>query len=175
MSVELTEYSREDVQGTDELLAVQRIACELLAHLNSPGAQALLAEANLPRSSSALVQASFIDFAHELGFVDESKGLFLNYPTSALRPDYFLPLGDSGILLEVERGKTTINNMDLLDFWKCHLCEQAHYLFLMVPKELRQNETMTPRREYGFVVKRLQSFFVSCNYTNVRGLFVFGY
>src|SRR4051812_22014526 len=115
MSVELTEFSRQDVVGTDELIAVQRIAHELLAHLNGADAQTLLAAANLPRSSSALVQASFLAFARELGFVDESKGLFENYPTSALRPDYFLPLGDSGILLEVERGKTTINNMDLLD------------------------------------------------------------
>jgi len=42
-----------------------------------------------------------------------------------LRPDYFLKLDDTGILLEVERGKTTINNMDLLDFWKCHLCRNT--------------------------------------------------
>jgi hypothetical protein len=90
-------------------------------------------------------------------------------------PDYYLPIGDTGILLEVERGKTTINNMDLLDFWKCHLCEHANYLFLMVPQELRQNATMSPRREYAFVVKRLASFFVPGNYTNVHGLFVFGY
>ena len=24
--------------------------------------------------------------------------------------------------MEVERGKTTTNNKDFLDFWKCHLC-----------------------------------------------------
>ena len=65
--------------------------------------------------------------------------------------------------------------MDLLDFWKCHLCEHANYLFLMVPQELRQNPTMSPRKEYAFVVKRLASFFVPGNYTNVHGLFVFGY
>jgi len=31
-------------------------------------------------------------------------------------------------LLEVERGKTTINNMQLLDFWKCHrmTCELSN-------------------------------------------------
>lgn len=97
------------------------------------------------------------------------------YETSALRPDYFRAVGDTGILLEVERGKTTINNMDLLDFWKCHLCEHANYLFLVVPMELRQNPAMPPRREYATVVKRLSSFFVPRNYTNVRGLFVFGY
>jgi hypothetical protein len=65
--------------------------------------------------------------------------------------------------------------MDLLDFWKCHICTHAHYLFLMVPKELRQNPTMTARREYGSVVKRLASFFTPGNYTNVRAVFVFGY
>ena len=59
-----------------------------------------------------------------------------------------MPLADTGIILEVERGKTTINNMDLLDFWKCHICAHADYLFLMVPRELRQNPTMSPRREY---------------------------
>ena len=65
--------------------------------------------------------------------------------------------------------------MDLLDFWKCHLCEHAHYLFLLVPLELRQNESMSPRREYASVCKRLGAFFRPRNYTNVRGLFVFGY
>ena len=45
----------------------------------------------------------------------------------------------------------------------------------MVPLELRQNKSMSARREYATVVKRLSSFFVPRNYTNVRGLFVFGY
>jgi hypothetical protein len=93
----------------------------------------------------------------------------------ALRPDYFLPLGDTGVLIEVERGKTTINNMDLLDFWKCHICAHAHYLILLVPTELRQNPTMSPRREFVTVRNRLASFFEDGNYTNVRGLFLFGY
>jgi hypothetical protein len=45
----------------------------------------------------------------------------------------------------------------------------------MVPTELRQNPSMAPRREYATVVKRLSSFFIPTNYTNVRGLFIFGY
>ena len=56
-----------------------------------------------------------------------------------------MPIGESGIILEVERGKTTINNMDLLDFWKCHICSYAHGLYLLVPTELRQNPTMSAR------------------------------
>lgn len=90
-----------------------------------------------------------------LGFRNESKGLFVSYANKAVRPDYYLPVSDTGILLEVERGKTTINNMDFLDFWKCHLYEAANYLFLMVARELRQNTTMAPRREMRKYVRGL--------------------
>jgi hypothetical protein len=146
----------------------------LLEHLRTPEAEARVATANQPGASSRGVQDVLTAFARELGFVDEHVGLLASYE-SAVRPDYFLRLGDTGILLEVERGKTTINNMDFLDYWKCHLCEHAHYLFLLVPKELRQNPEMAPRREYASVMRRLEHFFRPRNYTNVRGLFVFGY
>jgi hypothetical protein len=39
--------------------------------------------------------------------------------------------------------------MDLLDFWKCHVCQHAQYLFLLVPVALRQNPTMSPRNEFA--------------------------
>jgi hypothetical protein len=171
----MTSYVQEKYRDSDEYANVREVASRLLDHLNTDEAQGLLLEANLPGLSSAVVQESFGAFARDVGFVDESKGLFASYENKALRPDYFLALEGSGILLEVERGKTTINNMDLLDFWKCHLCEPASYLFLMVPQELRQNPTMSPKREYNYVVKRMASFFVPRNYTNVRGLHVFGY
>jgi hypothetical protein len=175
MPVELEAFWQEKYASGHELAQVRGVAGRLLRHLNSPAAGRRIAEANRPGVSSHEVQLTFADFAQELGFVSEAKGLFATHKTSALRPDYYLPLQDSGILLEVERGKTTINNMDLLDFWKCHLCEHAHYLFLLVPKELRQNATMAPRKEFASVVKRLSTFFHPHTYTNVRGLFVFGY
>ena len=153
---------------------VQLVADRLVAHLESADTVHLLGEANRPGNSSALVQEVFVAEAEELGFRSEAKGLFASYQ-SALRPDYFLPIGDSGIILEVERGKTTINNMDLLDFWKCHICEHANYLFLMVPSELRQNPTMSPRREFATVARRLATFFVPGNETNVRGAVLLGY
>jgi hypothetical protein len=65
--------------------------------------------------------------------------------------------------------------MDLLDFWKCHICEHADYLFLMVPSELRQNPTMSPRREFATVARRLDTFFRSGNETNVHGTVLLGY
>jgi hypothetical protein len=175
MPVLLTQYVQTSYQASDEYREVVDIGVQLLRHLNEPRIQSLLIEANIPGSSSALVQAAFATFAETLGFVNEARGLFGLYANSALRPDYFRRLGDTGILMEVERGKTTTNNMDILDFWKCHLCEHANYLFLLVPRELQHNHAMRPRNEYDAVTKRMSAFFLPQNYTNVRGLHLFGY
>ena len=128
MAVLMQKFVQQDLAASAEWAAVHGVAAQLLAHLNDREAQQRLSVANMPGQSSALVQAAFAEFAQDLGFVDESKGLFDSYENRGLRPDYYLPVGDTGILLEVERGKTTINNMDLLDFWKCHLCTHANYL-----------------------------------------------
>lgn len=175
MGIQRAAFVQPEFAGSAEYRTVSSISDRLLEHLDEPESQRLLGVANAPGQSSALVQASFEVFARDLGFTSEARGLFGNYENRAVRPDYFLPLSDTGILMEVERGKTTINNMDFLDFWKCHLCEHADYLFLMVPQELRQNSSMRPRREYNTVIKRMGSFFTPGNYTNVRGLHVFGY
>lgn len=166
---------QESYRRTREFRTVSSIATNLVEHLRTPEAVERIAAVNQPRKSSALVQAAFAPFAEELGFKNESKGLFSSYERSALRPDFYMPLGETGIIMEVERGKTTINNMDLLDFWKCHLCESANYLFLLVPQALRQNDTQRPRNEFAAVVKRLGHFFTPRNYTNVRAAFIFGY
>lgn len=173
--MERVDFAQLRVLGTAEYQSVIAVADLLYAHLESLEVAAAIHAANQPGLSSAGVQAVFLEHARALGFTDESKGLFAGQLNRALRPDYFLPLGETGVLIEVERGKTTINNMDLLDFWKCHICEHAHYLILLVPRELRQNPTMSPRREFATVRNRLASFFEEGNYTNVRGLFLFGY
>jgi hypothetical protein len=92
-----------------------------------------------------------------------------------LRPDYFLEIEDTGIILEVERGKTNQNNMDFLDFWKCHICMHAHYLFLMVPEELRQSAQGSVSKPFSATFAHLSAFFEPQNYTNVRGMVLFGY
>jgi hypothetical protein len=171
---ERTIYALEEWVDSEDFSQVQRISDQLLDHLNTPSARELMVRANMPGLSSAEVQASFMPFATELGFKSEAQGLFLEYE-HRLRPDYYLPVEATGILLEVERGKTTTNNMDLLDFWKCHLCRHADYLFLMVPQALKHNPTMTPKREYRAVVKRLETFFKPGNGTNVRAVHIFGY
>jgi hypothetical protein len=172
--VQLSKHVQEPHRQSDEWRRVAQIADKLHAHLNTEEALRRIAAVNQPGRSSAAVQATFLEFARQLGFESEKKGLFAESDL-ALRPDYFLKLDKTGILLEVERGKTTINNMDLFDFWKCHLCPHANYLFLLVPQALRQNESMAPRNEFATVDRRLADFFERRSYTNVRGLCLFGY
>jgi hypothetical protein len=174
VTTQRTIYQQDEYADTEDSQSVLDISDKLLAHLNTEEALQLMLAANLPGMSSAQVQDAFLPFATELGFTSEAKGLFLEYENK-LRPDYFRSVGASGILLEVERGKTTTNNMDLLDFWKCHLCRHADYLFLMVPQALKHNDSMTPKREYNSVVKRLETFFRPGNTTNVRAVHIFGY
>ncbi len=105
-----------------------------------------------------------------MGFQSEKKGLFKEYHTPNLRPDYYLKLDKGGILLEVERGKTIMNNMDLLDIWKCHICEEANHLFLVVPIQISH----TPNC-FNYVVRRLETFFKESNYINIDSVSIFGY
>ena len=174
--VELKIYKKQEVSLSATFKQVDKLAKQLLAELNKPETFKKITQANLPGTSSAQIQNAFLPVVTKMGFKNEAKGLFSNYQNKHLRPDYFLDLSNNeGILLEVERGKTTINNMDLLDFWKCHICEHANYLFLMVPKELRQNKQMSPRKEFNTVSARMNSFFLAGNYTNVNGVFLYGY
>ena len=172
--VDLHKFALSKIGACATYKKVESLADRLHGHLNTPEALARIAESNQPGNSSSEVQKTFLNFAQKLGFESEKQGLFKEYGLG-LRPDYFLRIDSTGILLEVERGKTTINNMDLLDFWKCHLCAEANHLFLLVPHSLRQNETMSPRNEFVTVSNRLSKFFKAGNATNVHSLSLFGY
>lgn len=174
IQIDIRSFVQRPYQDTDEWRRASDVARRLQEHLVSSDTLARIALANQPGQSSVAIQQTFLEFARHLGFESEKVGLFARIDL-ALRPDYYLRLGETGILLEVERGKTTINNMDLLDFWKCHLCPHANYLFLLVPRALRQNSSMRPRNEFVTVERRLAPFFEPGNYTNVRGLCLFGY
>jgi len=178
MRVEVRHYVQHQMAETPEYKQVLKIALDLLNLLNTDRVLASIDNANQPGASSSDVQKAFRTEAQFLGFKDESKGLFQGYKSNGLRPDYFKKLKGTGIILEVERGKTTMNNMDLLDFWKCHICAHAHYLFLLVPVKLVQNNTakVGARNEFASVNNRLATFFLKeSNYTSVRGLSIFGY
>ena len=169
------DFVRDDLESSLEWREVQRISAELIDYMNEPAISVRLREANRPRSSSSQVQAVLLDKARDLGFRDESRGLFAQYSTKGVRPDYYMEVGCTGVILEVERGKTTTNNMDFLDFWKCHICRTASFLILLVPIELRHNDDDAPKKEFQKVSSRLESFFFPENYTNVWGLVLVGY
>ncbi len=152
-----------------ELKIVRSISNKFLFHLNKKETIKELENINVLGNKSQQIQGVFLDYLLSLGFQSEKQGLFKDY-NSQLRPDYFKKLKKSGIILEVERGKTIRNNMDLLDVWKCHICKEANHLFLVIPKEISH----TPNC-FKYSSKRLSSFFQKDNYINIDSLNIFGY
>jgi hypothetical protein len=120
------------------------------------------------------IQAVLRTDLESLGFRAERKGLFSQYEVSGLRPDFYRPLAESGIIVEVERGKAITNNMDLLDLWKCHLCDRADFLFLVLPLA-RVSADGKPIKAFDSAKRRLATFFQPRNYVNVEAAFLFGY
>lgn len=167
--------TKEDARSRPEWLEIERLARRLRNHIELTETRALVVEANQPSIASTAVQAAITPFLTECGFQSEARGLFVGYEPRNLRPDFYLPVGGSGILLEVERGKTIDNNMDLLDLWKTHICREADHLFLLVPTEYRSNVQKAPRNLFRAAEARLSTFFQPGNYTNVESVFLFGY
>lgn len=169
------DFVRDDLASSSEWSEIQDIATALVDHMNRPEVYEEVRQANVPGSKSQEIQDIIKKKTADLGFRDESKGLFAGYRTRGLTPDYYREVGCTGVILEVERGKTINNNMDFLDFWKCHICRVASFLILIVPVELRHNEKDPPTRAFHAASNRLESFFITQNYTNVWGLVLLGY
>jgi hypothetical protein len=135
MSFEFLVQPDLDASRSAEVPDVRALAAAL--HSEISGADVAASLAGIPEigGTSHAVDAILSPVASRLGFASQRTDLFAGYPTR-LRPDWYRPLGKEGtggILLEVERGKALTNNMDLLDLWKCHICREAHHLFLVVP------------------------------------------
>ncbi len=175
MAIEYAVLRKDNPRSPETLAIVEQLAQQFHAYLAGTEILAGIASVHRLGASSVEVQTIIQPGAEALGFVSEKRGLFLDYPVAALRPDYFLAVRDSGIILEVERGKTTINNMDILDFWKCHICESADYLFLLVPQLRTTLNGRVVMRPFNHVYNRLSTFFAPRNYVNVEAVFLFGY
>jgi hypothetical protein len=161
-----------DSQNLTETLNLSRQVFEILSNKKVKEA---IADVHKFGASSHSVQKSILDQMQSLGFVSEKKGLFASYKVSGIRPDYFKPLAEGGILFEVERGKTIANNMDLLDVWKTHLCTEAKHLFLMVPK-IRVTEKGGAQKIFNTVENRIETFFLSGSTPiDVHSVHIFGY
>ena len=174
MAIEFKPLKKTSVDGTATYEAVRALAERLRAYLDAAPTQELLRARHVFGASSAEIQKVVLEGATPLGFESEKGGLFSEYPVPGLRPDFFCRVNETGILLEVERGKTTTNNMDLLDLWKCHICDHARYLFLVVPQE-RPSANGRKMRHFSHVVKRLGPFFEPRNHVNVDAVFLYGY
>jgi hypothetical protein len=165
-------FGSENVKLQDEVDACAR---EVLTILRSPNVKEQIEQVHHLGASSQQIQKVIETQLGTLGFVSERKGLFLDFDVPGLRPDFYRPLDDDGILFEVERGKTLANNMDLLDVWKTHLCRQARHLFLLVPI-VRVTKKGANQKIFGSVVNRVGSFFSSdLAQLDVDSVNIFGY
>lgn len=159
-------------QNKTELKEVFKISKKLEKFLNEKNTEKKLLKLNVKGVVSQKIQAVIEEFAiPQLGFSSEKENLFRKYETNKLRPDLYKKIGKSGILLEVEKGKTVTNNMDLLDLWKCHICTEANHLFLVIPIR----DEAKKLNIFNTVCKRMSSFFVKENYLNINSLIIFGY
>ena len=174
MAVEYALMAKHGLDGDESFRIVAALATQLREHLDREDVQSEIRKRHVIGASSVAIQEVILERAGELGFQNEKTGLFSKYEVPGLRPDYYRAVGDTGVLLEVERGKTTTNNMDLLDLWKCHICDRASYLFLVVPRE-RPSANGSVLRHFKQVSRRLGTFFDPKNYVNVDAVHLFGY
>lgn len=174
MSIKFKVFHKDPINLQDEYMQAESIAIQIKNYLSSEKAQKEIDECHKLNATSQQIQAIIQKELERIGFQSEKKGLFADYKVTALRPDFFLPIGKSGVILEVERGKTITNNMDLLDIWKCHVCNHADFLYLIVPNE-RKSESGAVIKAFDHVARRLSTFFESKNYINVEAVFIFGY
>jgi hypothetical protein len=159
----------------DEAKEGSKIAEHLRTHIASDEVSSEIKKVHQLNGTSQKIQSLLQKELEILHFESEKRNLFLNCGVPSLRPDLYLQIGNSGILVEVERGKTIANNMDLLDVWKCHLCARAHFLFLIVPRE-RVSLNEQRMQVFDRVSKRIGTFFdLEENYVNVEEVHLFGY
>lgn len=169
-------HKRSNISDFFEFEEVESLSLQVHEYLQQEEVKRQIVKTHALGASSHEIQKIVKDFVTELGFKSERKGLFAEYDVAGLRPDYFKKVGDSGILFEVERGKTNANNMDLLDVWKTHICKQAHHLFLMVPVVRQTATNPQGTKIYLGVKKRIATFFEDTeNEINVRSVSIFGY
>ena len=169
MTIKVSRYFKTNINEKIKK-EVLKTAKDIESYLDNKPVNDRIKKANTKGTSSQIIQEIIEEIAKPLGFTDEKQGLFKKYSNSGLRPDFYKKLGKTGILMEVERGKTTTNNMDLLDIYKCHICEEASHLFLFVPIEVSHTKNI-----YKNVCKKVSNFFIKKNYLNIDSIIVYGY
>ena len=169
------EFSKNPGNLPDESQQVSSIAKQLKEYMDTDSFRSQIDKVHKLNGNSQQIQNLLEEKLLSLKFVSEKKGLFIKCAVPSLRPDFHMKVGKSGILVEIERGKTIANNMDLLDLWKCHICDEADFLFLVVPCE-RKSQNGQVTRAFDRASKRMATFFEPAkNYVNVEAVYLFGY
>ena len=161
MPVQYTRFVRSSCSPDEgvECVRVDGIASQLLDHLERSAAAIDLVHVHGAQSKAvqdivAELLESQLAFEQEYVLTPED-GL-----VAAPRPAFYFPLGPGrGILAEVERGGTTLNNHDLKDMWKAHIAPRAHHLFLIVPNANWNGVGLVRERPFIRVSARLAAFF----------------
>jgi hypothetical protein len=166
-------FEKDPITLKEEFAEVKLLASKLRDYLLTEVVLNEILKTHKTGAKSQQIQNIFQEKVETFGFHSEKSGLFKDYNVQALRPDFYCPIGRSGVILEVERGKTISNNMDLLDIWKCHVCKRADFLFWLLL--YRTSEKGTVINAFSSVVRRLSTFFEPENYINVEAVYVFGY
>lgn len=176
MTINIKYFVQKKVKNTKEWQDVKIISKKFYEFLENSQTKKEIMKRNIPGARSQNIEEVITPFAESIGFESSKEKLFERYKVKKLVPDYYLKLNKSGIIIEVERGQTTQNNAALKDLWKTHICQEADYLFLFVPSVLKQNETgKIQGKPFNECVNRLSTFFEQPNYTNVKGLVIYGY
>lgn len=168
-SIKLSFFLRDNIHFS-EISNVIGVADKIAKYIDTKEVSKQIFDTNKKHTDSKKIQDIFISFMKNLGFESEKNNLFKNYK---LRPDYFKKIDENdGIILEVERGKTITNNMDIYDLWKCHICKEANHLFLFVPQSVSHTGKV-----YESTFKRIKSFFEpeDKNFVNIKNICLFGY
>lgn len=174
MRIKFQEIKKASVTLVSQFVEAAELASRLRVLMDSEPLYSTIQERHTFGAKSQEIQALLVPDLERLGFQSERRGLFAQYKASGLRPDFYRPLHNSGILVEIERGKVLTNNMDLLDLWKCHVCRTTDFLFLIVPIE-RRSQNGKPIKGFDGACRRLSTFFEQGNYVNVEAVFLFGY
>ncbi|MDQ2986905.1 MAG: hypothetical protein M3R13_09330 [Armatimonadota bacterium] len=126
-------------------------------------------------ASSSMCQALIQPTLALLGYESEVPSRIID---AGFKPDFVFESDGCSVMVEVERGKTLDNNMDMLDMWKCHIHPRARHLILLVPiwyVKLKSTGQRTQTATFARVCRRMEPFFEVGNETNVRSLHVIGF
>ena len=178
MPVQYTRFLRSSCTPEEhlELARVDSLATQVLAHLEQSTSAIDLVHVHGAQSKAVQdIVAELLEsrLAFEQEFVlTPDDGL-----VTAPRPDFYYRLSpERGILAEVERGGTTLNNHDLKDMWKAHIAPRAHHLFLIVPNANWNGAGGVRERPFARVRTRLAAFFGDPRReVDVLSLHLFGY